>query len=267
MLDLINEAISYETRLLFTLIFGPSGAGKSDLAGSAPGKILYIHTSGERHGVAAAKRRQGDIIPFCVDRDKSGATLTADQAFARGLAALDPEALKAAKITSVVLDGLTELEKLVRSTTTWANRCTTKTGKHDGFAETGATIELMDKYITALRRAQDEAGVHVVVTGILDVQEVDEQGAITLAKPRLTGYSVVEAMLAQFPDILVLGRMSDGATAGRVIQTGADLRRESKDQSGKLKKFINFTPRIAGVVDLPAFIKADLAEVIKLKGV
>jgi len=267
MFDLLNEASNVKTNLLFAAVCGSSGAGKSHVAGTLPGKILFLHLDSERHGSASASKSSGSVIAVCIDKDKSGNTLKADEAWKRGLDCLSPEVLKKAGIESVVLDGFTELEKLARATTKWANLCSTGSGKHNSFAEGSSTIALMDEYLRALRNAQDKVGVHVVCTCILDVQEIDDNGAVGVAKPRLSGYAVAEGLLQQMPDILVIGKVKgkDGKS-GRVFQTNADVTRVSKDQSGNVKKFINFEPRLAGVTgELPAFIKADFSTIIEMK--
>jgi AAA domain len=266
MIDLMNEVSDVKTDKLFAIILGSSGAGKSHVAGTAPGKILYLYLDSERHGSSSALKSSGDLLAVCIDRDKAGNPLKPEAAFKRGLEILQPEVLKKAKIDTVVLDGLTELEKLVRATDKWKNLCQSAKGVHNSFAEGSSTITLADEYMRALRDAQDKAGVHVIVTGILDVQEVDDNGAIGVAKPRLSGYAVAEGLIQQFPDILVIGKVAgkDGKS-GRVFQTNADVQRISKDQNGAVKKFINFEPRLAGAVALPAFIKADLKDVIALK--
>jgi hypothetical protein len=265
-LDLIAEQSDVKTDKLFLLVLGASGAGKSFCFGTAPGKIAYIYLNAERHGVSSARKSGNNIIPILIDIDKTGAERKPDEAVKYGLAALNPEALKKAEITTVVVDGLTELEKLVRRTKKWQERCETASGKHNSFAEPAATVEILDQFMTALRIAQDTAGVHVVVSGILDVQEADANGSVTLAKPRATGYTVAESMIQQFPDILVIGEVTkrDG-TSGRVFQTGGELKKVSVDEDKKVKRFINFSCRLSGVAELPTFIKADLKSVIELK--
>lgn len=267
MLDILNEVSDVKTDRLFLIVLGSSGAGKSFVAGTAPGKTLYIHFDSERHGAASASKSGGSIIPICVDVAKDGKTRTADEAYSYGLKLLDPAALKKAGIETVVIDGMTELEKMVRSSTAWAAKCRIeKTGGHNSFAEPAATVEMMDAYIKAARRAQDMAGVHFVMTGILDVSEAEDNGAISVAKPRASGYSVAESIIQQFDDILTIGIVTgkDGKS-GRVFQTGTDLTRVSTDDKKRVKRFINFHPRLAGAGDLPQFVKADLKAVIALK--
>jgi hypothetical protein len=265
-IDLLNEVTNVRTDLLFLIVLGQSGAGKSHVVGTAPGKILYLYLDSERHGVASASKNGANVIGICLDRDKQGNARKADEAYKYGLACLDPEALKKAGVTSVVIDGLTELEKLIRLTSEFDSACETKTGKRDAFKEPAETVRMLDKYMAALRNAQDRAGVHVIMTGILDVSEVEANGAVATAKPRATAYAVAEGVIQQFPDILVVGKITkkDG-TSGRAFQTDSDLVRVSKDEDKKVKRFINFSPRLSGVSKIPAFIAADLSEVVKLK--
>ncbi len=268
MLDLLQEVSHVDTSKLFLIVLGSSGAGKSHVFGTAPGRTLYLYLDSERHGVGAAKKGGGDVISVCLDRDKDGKPIKPDAAFKRGLESLSPAVLTKAGIESVVIDGLSELEKLIRSTTKWEGACSTKQGGHNKFAEPAETVKLLDEYMRALRTAQDECGVHVVMSGILDVQEAEDNGAVALAKPRATGYSVAESIIQQFPDILVIGKITkaDG-TSGRAFQTGADMKRVSLDDKNKVKRFVNFDCRLQGAEGvLPAFIKADLKEVIRLKG-
>lgn len=269
MLDLLNEVTSERTDLLFLALLGESGGGKSHVAGTAPGPVLYVHGAAESHGVTAAKKSGGNILGVCFDRTKEG-TLKPDQAYRRILECLNPQAVQKAKIASIIFDGLTELEKLIRETEEFKNRCATKGGGHDTFKEVPAIIAMMEKVFVALREAQSVCGVHVVVLGILDVSEVDKNtGAIETASPRLTGYGVAVTAIQQFGDILAIGKLqkADGSV-GRAFQTGALIGKVSKDETKKVKKFINFDCRLQlpPGVELPAFIKADLKEVIKLKG-
>lgn len=271
MLDLLNEVSNDSTELLFLALLGASGAGKSHVAGTAPGKILYLHGAAESHGVTSAKKSGGDIIPVCFDRDKNGA-LRPDAAYKRILDCLKPETIAKAKIDSIVFDGLTELEKLVRETDEFKNRCATKGGGHDKFSEVPATIFMMDRVFNALRETQYTNRTHVVVLGIVDVQDANKNtGEVETANPRLMGYGVAVTAIQQFGDILLIGKMRNAkGEEGRLFQTGASVNKISKaaeKDGGHIKKFINFDCRLqmpAGVV-LPEFIKADLKEVVKLK--
>lgn len=253
---------------LSLLIAGPSGAGKSHLIGTYPGKVLYLTAGAEVHGVDAARKSGSNVTAIAIDRDRTG-PLSADAALARFEAATDPEAVKAKGFQLIALDGLTELEKIVRASTKWKGICTTKQGGHDNFKEGPATILMMDHCLTRLRNLQFDLDLDIAVTCILDVTETNKRsGEIEAAKPRLQSYQVAESMIQQFGDIVIIGQMLNAeGKSGRVIQMGTELARQSVDQETKeVKKFFGITPRLQGVDELPKFIKADLAQVLKLKG-
>jgi len=267
MFDFCAEETSTLDNKLQLLIAGPSGAGKSHLIGTYPGKVLYLTAGAEIHGVSAARKSSPNVTAIAIDRDKSGA-LTADQALARFDAATDPAAVSASGFQLVALDGLTELEKIVRASTQWKRMCETKGGGHNNFAEGTATQTLMDRCLQRLRNLQFDLGIDIAVTCILDVTETNKKtGEIEAAKPRLMGYSVAEAAVQQFGDVVVIGQMtkSDG-TSGRVIQMLTELSRQSVDENKEVKKIFGITPRLQGVTTVPPYIKADLKSILELKG-
>lgn len=265
MFDFNAEASNVNEKNLFLLILGGSGAGKSHLVGTVPGKTLYLHCSNESHGVSSAKKSNGDIVSVCIDRDGKGAQLSADAAWKRLFAALDIDSLKAAKFENIAVDGLTEIEKIIRGLTVWREACKTDKGKHNNFAEPAATVELFDKLLGQLRHVQDILGVRLLVTGIIDVTATEENGAILEAKPRLSGYAVAESVCQTFGDIVMVGRMKGKGGSGPVLQMAAEIGRDSKGADGQVKKTFGFTPRLQGVAKVPEYIKADLKEVLKLK--
>lgn len=261
----MKEVNNSETNRLFLIVLGASGSGKSRVAGTAPGKTLFLSFQGERHGPISAAQSGGDILPVFLDKDNQGNVITADEAYKKGLQFLDPEALKENNIDSVVFDGFTEFEKVIRKTKLWKQACLSKDGKHNNFQEPSATLDMMDNYISAFRLAQDRANVNIITTGVLDIQELEDNGEISVAKPRLSGYSVAEGVIQQFSEILPIGKITkpDGSS-GFCFQTGSDIQKVSTDSKGRVKKFVNFNPRISShKKKLPAFIKADLKEVLK----
>lgn len=269
MFDFSAEETKTLADRLSLMIAGPSGAGKSHLIGTYPGKVLYLTAGAEVHGVDAARRSGKNVTAISLDRDATG-PLPADNTLARFEAATDPEAIKKAGFQLVALDGLTELEKIVRGSTKWKAMCTTKGGGHDSFKEGPATITAMDHCLTRLRNLQFDLGLDIAVTCILDVTETNKAtGEIEAAKPRLQSYQVAESMIQQFGDIVIIGQMQDQATgkSGRVIQMQTELSRKSVDQDTKeVKKIFGITPRLQGVDVVPPYIKADLAAVLALKG-
>lgn len=268
MFDFAQEETKTLADRISMLVAGPSGAGKSHLIGSYPGKLLYLTAGAEVHGVDAAKKTGKNITAVYIDRDKTG-PISADAALARLEAATDPESVKAAQFQAIALDGLTELEKLVRASTAFKKMCETKTGGHDQFKEGPATITLMDKYLSRIRNLQFDQDLDAIITCIIDVTEINKRtGEIEAGKPRLMSYQVAESMIQQYGDVIIIGKMvNDKGDSGRVIQMQTELARQSVDNETKeVKKIFGITPRLQGVEKVPPYIKADLAEVLKLKG-
>ena len=261
---------------LGALVMGGSGGGKSFLTGTLGVKTLYLYALGEDHGPKAAKVTGGEnIVPLCFNYDENGDLLAdADgnprydriyqnicNILTQGVA-LDGEGFKA-----VVVDGVPELEAIIRGTDQWADACKTSKGQHNSFSEGPAVNAMLRPIFNLLKDLQRNYGMHYVVTMTLDVQAMGQNGAIEAASPQLSTYSVAETVARQFGDILVVGRMSKGESVKHKLQFMSKVSRASKDQNGLIKKAINFTPRLSNVPveDLPAIVDADLKEVLKLK--
>lgn len=268
MFDFETEQTGTLEKQLSMLVAGPSGAGKSHLIGSYPGKVLYLTAGAEVHGVDAARKLGKNIIPVSLDRNSAG-PLSPDDSLARFEATTDPKAVLGAGFKLIALDGLTELEKIVRGSTRWKKMCETKQGGHDQFKEGPATITIMDACLSRLRSLQFDLGLDVVVTCIIDVTETNKRtGEIEAGKPRLMSYQVAESMIQQYGDVVIIGKMTNAAgESGRVIQMQTELTRQSVDNETKeVKKIFGITPRLQGVDKVPPFIKADLGEILKMKG-
>lgn len=251
------------------VVLGQSSAGKSYLAGTLPGKTLYLYTQGEEHGKDSARLgcAKGDkVVPVSVDLAE-GKLLGADSAYKRLLSMLEVDAIRKAGFSSVVVDGLTELEQLIRSTSEWTAACRTKTGEHNAFAEPASTLKMMRPIMDALRTLQRELGVHYVVTCLLVVKGMGEDGEILVSEPKLVGYEVAALLIPQFPDQIMIGRMTNGEGAVRPrLQFGAAASKVVKEKNGEIKKLVGFVPRLRGVIELPTTMPADLKAVLKLKG-
>ena len=253
--------------ILGVAILAPSGGGKSSLAGSFGVKTLYLYTKGETHGpsnaASIAEKTGGEIVPYRIDDVES-----ADMAFDNLLDLLDDiEGLKEAGIKAVVIDSATELEKIIKATDRWRGLCMTPKGGHNNFAETGATMKMLDPILHRLRSLQAVEGIHFAMTITLDVKEISDNGEIQESRPRLDTYGVAESLIQQFGDIVAVGRMTNGDDVAHRIQFLAGMSRVSKDQTGMVRKSTNFAPRLVGKVleDLPKSMKADLRELIKFK--
>jgi hypothetical protein len=123
--------------------------------------------------------------------------------------------------------------------------------------------------LSRLRDLQFNHGIDIAVTCMLDVTEKNARtGEIEAAKPKLQAYGIAESAIQQFGDIIIIGRMTkaDGMS-GHVIQMNTDLSRVSVDEKTKeVKKIFGISPRLQGVQTTPPLIRADLKELLKLKG-
>jgi hypothetical protein len=253
------------------MVLGSSGSGKSSCIGTIGVKTLYLFGSRESHGPKAASVAGGpNIVPinFEFATPASGTSpreLTSDEAYSFLTFILQQdEWIKKEKFECIALDGMAVLENIVKGTAEFKRRCTAANGKHNTYKESEAAQELISEVINLLKRAQRNHGVHIVVTSMLDVKEVDAFGSILEASPKLQSFGLAETLVAAFGDVLVVGKMQKGGVVKYKFQSGSDLVRVSKDEQGNVKKMLNFSPRISGK-QLPPVMDADLAEVVKLK--
>jgi len=267
--DIFDLTMEVNTGGLQCIVLGPSKAGKSHLVGTYPGKVLYLCGDGERHGVKSAFKEGGEnIIPICWGRRKDGSLRSPDAAykFINGVIS-EVEQLKAAGIRCVAIDSLTDLIPLVRETQEFANRCLTDKGKHNSFAEPDAYIGMLFPIMSHLRTLTESHGIDHIILSDLEIQEQADNGEILRSKPRFPSFKVAESIVGKFQDVLMLGRMKTKQKAGPVLQMGAGCSRVSKNESGVITKTIDFTPCLADVKgEIPPLIKADLAEILKMKG-
>lgn len=266
-----KEAAQEAKPSIAAVVMGQSSAGKSYLAGTLPGKTLFLYMQGEEHGkdsakLAATASKDSRVVPISIDL-VDGKVVGADIAYRRLVSMLDVESIRKAKFDSIVVDGLTELEQLVRGTSQWATDCRAKSGEHNAFAEPAATVKALRPILDALRLLQRELGVNYVVTCLLMVKGTEENGEITASEPKLLGFEVAAQLIPQFPDQIMIGRMTnpEGVVKPRLQFTSA-AQKSVKEKNGTIKKLIGFTPRLRGVTELPPSMPADLKAVLKLKG-
>ncbi len=257
---------SAKSTLVGAIVLGSSGSGKSTLMGTFGVKTLYLYSSGEDHGVKSAAATKGcDIVPICIDAS-DGKKLDSDEAYARLIEILNStEDLKKMGIKAIAIDGASELEAIIRGTAAWTRMCATSQGKHNAFAEPTATVTLFRPIIATLKELQRSLQAHFAVSCVLDVKDIGTCGEILEAAPRLLGYSVAEAIVQQFGDVLVVGRMEKGGEVKHKLQFMTEIVKSAKDEAGRLKKSMNFSPRLAGVLNIPSMLDADLRKVIDLK--
>lgn len=261
----IGDAVTYVGLQL--IILGPSGSGKSHLMGTHPGKILDLYGDTERHGVKSASKEGLDrLVSRNWSRDQRGVSRGANAAFKYLNDILEPSAIKAAGFDFVCLDSITDLLALIRGTTEWETRCMTDKGKHNSFAEGTAYIDMAWIILNKLINLQEYHNVDIAVIADLDITERAENGMIITSKPRMPSYQVAENIIRMFPDIVMMSRVRGKTETKPLIQMGAGCTRESKTQEGELVKTIDFTPRLSDVTTIPSVIKADLKELLRLKG-
>lgn len=265
----IEEGIrSNESPLLRLLVLGSSGSGKSSLLGTSGLKTLFLYTSGEDHGVQAAKSYPGsDILPLCLDY-VDGAKITAEETYARLLDVLGQgEQLQKLGVQFIAVDGASELENIIRETSEWKVACATKTGGHNTFAEGTATIDMFRPVMTALKELRNNRGMHFGMSCLLDVKDLGVNGEINEGSARLKGYNVAESVCQAFGDIVVVGRMERSGVVKHKIQFLSELTKVSKDEKANLKRTMNFSPRLGGwrVDQLPDLVDADLSALVQMK--
>lgn len=257
--DMDNKAVG-------AILLGAPGAGKSTTCGTFTEKTLYLYCGGESHGPSAAATSGGDVVAVRVDRDDDGTPLAGDAAYARILEVLgDSGGIVGEGFGAIVLDSLTEIEAIIRSTAKWKRACENANGKHNAFSEPSTTLDMFRPILSALRDLALEHGIHYVATCPLTVQSLGDDGQVLESAPRLSGYSVAESLIMQFSDVLVVGRVVVKGKQVFALQFNAGVTKVSKDQVGTIKKLANFAPRVTGVKTLPELLPANLAKLVELK--
>jgi hypothetical protein len=249
------------------LLLAPSGGGKSTLMGTFKEKTLYIYSGGENHGVKSAMTYgSAYVTPLCIDSFDSEGKLDSDQT----LANLEDTLTNRKRITdrgfrAIAVDGASELEFLIRSSSAWKKACQTAKGGHNSFEEPKATLSGFRPFITLLKGLQRDLGLHFVLSCPLDVKELGANGDILEASPCLQGYSVADSLCRQFGDILVVGKMTKANIIKHKLQFGTEVTKVAKEENGTIKKMLNYGPRIAGIINLTPYMDADLSLIVEMK--
>lgn len=267
----VSSTASLKSNKLELLLMGPSGAGKSFTIGTLGVKTLYLYATRETHGPRSAAVKGGNLmVPLCFDYgtwpgEVAPRQFTADESLQLLRAILTNYAyIRANQYEAVSLDGMAALEVLVKESSEWKKKCLTTQGKHNTFKESEASVEMLGSFVSMLKGVQRECDTHIVATSMIDVKDMDGFGGISEAAPKLQGYGVCEAIVANFGDVLVVGRMTKGTDVKWKFQSLMDVKKVSKDENGTIKKILNFAPRLSGA-SLPPIMDADLSQVIKMK--
>lgn len=260
-MNLLDEVMQIKTDGLFLVVLGPSGAGKSHFIGTYPGKTLLLYGSGESHGPGSAiKVAKENLIPIAWDRTKDK-QLTPNEAWSRLNELLNPEAIKKAGIKCIALDSITNLALDIKQTDIYAQKCMGAKGQHNAFKETEAMIDMLNLVMRKLQVLVDFHNIDVITTIDLQIQAIADNGLILESKPGLPTFGVGKAVIQQFPDILVLGRIEQKP----VFQNYAKAANISRDNKEQIVKYVDYHPRLRGVMELPETIQATVPTIFDLK--
>lgn len=266
-----------QNRALAAIILGQSGAGKSALLGTFGCKTLYIYALGESHGPKSAATLGGDnVVPVCINYNDAGKLLVQmdgttpdyDAIYLNLLSILTSAgSIVNEGIEAIGIDGIPEIEAIIRGSEMWREKCRSGKGAHNTFAEGPAVNEMLRPIFNLLSDLRRNNGIHYAVTCTLSVSDMGDNGEVRIASPQLSTYAVAETVVRQFGDIMVVGRMSKGDLVQHRIQFMTNVTRSSKDVHGQIKKAMNFSPRLEHVTldKLPDNMGASLAKVIELK--
>ena len=243
---------------LNAIVLAPSGGGKSSLAGTFGVKTLYLYGSSEAHGPRNAMAYSNcEVLPICIDAGRDP-----DQVleFLSNILQ-DSEFLK--DFEAVVIDSVNALEVIIKESNKFKLSCLTDKGKINSFVESDRLLSIFNDILKDLRNT----GKHTLMTCVLDAQQIDsETGEILESTPRISTYKVAEHIIMQFGDVFTVGKLTIGEKEGYRIQFGGKISKTSKDAAGRIKKLINFNPRLAGYgKELPDHIPANLSKLLMLK--
>ena len=258
---------SLSVKPLFLCIIGPSGSGKSTACGTLGVPTLFLYTATERHGATNARAIGGDITEVDFSVRRADGSVDPDASIKNLHDVLSSPGLEK-EFGAVVIDSATELQLIHRKSNKFVAYCKTDKGTHNNFKESEADTAFFKELLEDLVVLNNK-GVHVVMTCAAMVKTLAEDGSVSEASPSLQGFSVAHDLLRNFPDILLVSRISEEDDEGSVSQQHkfifkANVSKTSKDMRGQVLKTANFSPRISGLLidKLPETTPADLGRII-----
>lgn len=265
---MVNEGKKVlDNKCIAAVILGASGNGKSRACGTFGVKTLYLHTSSEAHGAQSAAVGGSEIVPICIDKN-DGENLSPDESYKRLLSILEAgDQLKKLGIKAIAVDGASEIESIITATSAYRAKVAAEYKGVSSFAGP-VVLAMFRPILTALQKLQNDQGIHYVITCILNIKGLGENGEIADAEPKLAGYNVATGLIQQFPDVLAIGRVSDGEREVPMLQFGAHVHKSSKDFTTKeVRKLHNFNIRVTGVdlSEAPEMITPNFARLIEFK--
>lgn len=265
------KAAKKQSSPFFALIIGPSGAGKSTLIGTLNKPTLYLYTSVEDHAIVAAGAKNKNIIPYCLDRSDKGELLTADQTYERTLEVLSDKSI-VNNVEAIALDSVTEVDQIVRKTSTFKKYITNDKGIANTFKEGEAATFHLKQVIEGMKGLHN-LGLHCFATVAALVKTVDEAGGITECTPKLMGFETASDLVRQFQDVLLVSRVNMATESNPEVHPlhalifHSNITKQSRDMKGNVMKTSNFSPRVSGLLvdELPPMMAADLDHLLKIK--
>ena len=262
---------------LKAVMIGVSGSGKSYALGTLPGTTLILHTRGEEHGINSAAISSNNILSACLDIKEEideGAEfkkLNNNDALHADLAVFKLRTLLKGDldVDNLALDSLTDLDLLFRKTKEFDDKTKTEKGYHNTFREGPIVLDFF-REIFDLLSDQHRKGKNVVCTLAARIKDRDSSGKALDFAPMLTTFAVAEDIPRAFPQVLVLDEIEiekEGVIKKHhAFVFDPDVKRESKDLNGVVKKMINFSPRIVGLKDdqLPDAMPNDLSRILDM---
>lgn len=273
-----NKAVQFglnqiKSSKLALILLGPSGAGKSSICGTLGVRTLFLYSIAEEHGPANAMQfsKNKNVLPYPYDVNIStGEMLSPDLAYKNLLDILkDTEGLKKQKIGAIVVDGATQVETMIQSTTQWSEAVARNYKGNASYAGP-ITLAMFRPILTSLSTLRKELDIHYVMTGILHVKELGEDGSLLEASPSLAGYNVAEGLIQNFPDVLMIGAMKNpkGILAPRIQLHSSVTKTTSDFKTKEVRKILNCSNRLTGIkMDLAptTTLPPNLALIAKIK--
>lgn len=267
------------------LLIGQQGAGKTTACASLlrlPTLLLYV-SSLESHSpeymskgtvlyegakpenlfaTAVDMMEDGDleILPS-LSKFKVGDKLPPDAAMAKLYTYL-----KVAKgnVSNCVVDSLSAMMSIIKLSSEWKALCATKDGNHNNFAESPAFVTVLQKVMAALKDLNDSGINCVTICGAKAVELDQATKDVVTVCPHLPAYGVVEQVVFYYPDIAIITEETEYPPYTRMLNFGVEMEKTSKEQTGKIKKFLNVKPRLKRMplgLDIPMlppdFLKLD----------
>ena len=167
---------------------------------------------------------------------------------------------------NIALDSLSDLDLLLKRTTEFDDLCKSDKGKRNKFAEPESSIKMI-REIVDLLGSHHARGKNVVVTLAARIKERDGEGRLESVELILSSYGTAEQIPRMFSEVLLLDIVEVEDEKRHACVFLAQVKRESKDTSGAIKKAMSFESRVTGIPRdrLPSICRADFAKILEMR--